>query len=623
MADDRPDWPFASIPFEVWRQAAERDLGGRSWDDLRGSTEDGVGILPLYTPDVPGRQPLPGEFPGVPPFHRHARAAGSRAGRIEIRMDVDDPDPERARGTASLLLRHGASALGLVFAGADPDGRGLPEGSADVLRTVLADVDPATVRLALDAGTETPAVARALVALVTARGVPVERFAPRFGFDPLAARVRAAAGPGDPGAGLDGLVEFVDWSGAHVPAAVPLAVDARVWAEAGAGPALELGLALATGASFLRTLLEAGRDPAAAARGIEFRFGLGREPFVEIARLRAARLCWARIAEQAGLDGRQRAARIHAAGLPALRTRHDPWVNLLRGTVETFAAIVGGAESVSTLPFDLRCGVPDVLGRRLAAHTPAILTLEGHLDRVIDPAGGSHFVENLTLEIASSAWKTLQQIERVGGMSRALAEGLVARLVSGVRAERDRRIRTRTAPITGVSTTPIAGEPPLDRAPWPAGVAGPKDGPLDRHPWAAPFEALRDRAEAHARRTGARPRIFLALLGPAAGHRAQALWARHLAVAGGLDPVEADGGGDRHALAEAFSRAGTGAAILCGDDGHAAAAVEALRARGARLVLQVAAGAGTTPVEGADGLLPRDVDAVATVERIFEALGVA
>ncbi|RMF74089.1 MAG: methylmalonyl-CoA mutase [Acidobacteria bacterium] len=619
-ATDSPSWPFPGVPFERWLEAVEAGLGGRRWQDLASTTEDGVPVDPLCTPDVPGPRPEPGEFPGLEPFHRHARAAGPLASGIEIRQEVDDPDPERAARTASLVSRHGAGAVSVVVAGADPDGRGVRLGDPAALERVLAGVDPERVRLALEAGPRAPELAPVIGRVRAGRGP-----GPSFGCDPLVAALRTGETV-EPDRLRRALAEFFGRAREIAPDAVPLAIEARAWAEAGAGPALELGLALAAGATFVRALLGAGVAPGDAVRGIELRFALGREPFVDIARLRAARLCWARLAEHAGADEPDRAARIHAAGVPALRTRHDPWVNLLRGTVEAFAAIVGGAESVTTVPFDVRRGVPDAAGRRLAAHTPWILAREAHLDRVIDPAGGSWFVEHLTARLARRAWQVAQEIEREGGIVAALAGGTVERLVGASLAERERRVRTREAPLTGVSTTPWPDEPPLGREPWPEpeGAAG---GLLARRPWAAPFEALRDRVDAHAARAGVRPVVLLATLGAPAAHRARALWARHVVEAGGVRAADSGPLGDAAAAAAALREHGAAAAVICGADedvaGLAAPVAQALREAGARRVLLAGRPPGGTLPDGVDERVAAGDDVVAVLERLLAALEVA
>jgi methylmalonyl-CoA mutase len=304
--------------------------------------------------------------------------------------------------------------------------------------------------------------------------------------------------------------------------------------EAGASAAQELGASLATGVAYLRALTEAGLSVDAACGQLEFRYAATADQFLTIAKLRAARRLWARVAEVSGVPDGGTAQLQHAVTSPVMMSRRDPYVNMLRTTLACLAAGVGGAESVTVLPFDHALGLPDAFARRIARNTSTVLLEESHLARVIDPAGGSWYVERLTDELAHAAWSFFQELERAGGQSAALASGFVADRIAATWQDRKKKLARRREPITGVSEFPNLAEKPVTREPVPATPAG----GLPRVRRDEAYEALRARSDAHLAATGARPKVHLAALGPAAAHTARLSFAAHLFQAGGIEPAD-------------------------------------------------------------------------------------
>jgi methylmalonyl-CoA mutase len=343
-------------------------------------------------------------------------------------------------------------------------------------------------------------------------------------------------------------------------------VDGTALHDRGASDAQELGWTMAVGVHYLRLLTDAGLSVAEAAALVEFRYAATDEQFPTIAKLRAARRLWARVLEVSGApDVPQRQ---HVVTSRAMMTRHDPWVNMLRGTVAAFAAGVGGADAITVVPFDERLGVPDALGRRIARNTSSLLIEESHVAAVTDPAGGSYAVEKLTDDLAVAAWAELGRIESDGGFGEQAVAGVKAR-VAAVRAARDAGIADRSRPLTGISEFPNLGEVLPERTRWDRGGVR----------YAAPYEDLRS-APAE------RP-VFLATMGPVAAHTARATFATNLLAAGGV-AVEAAGATDS---VEAVTAAYAGQPVVCLAGTDAAYAewgadlVAALRAAGATYVV--------------------------------------
>ena len=321
-----------------------------------------------------------------------------------------------------------------------------------------------------------------------------------LGLDPLGRAGRRRARQQD----LAGLADVARRAAAH-PGLRTVVVDATVFADAGASAVEELGCSLAAGVG-----LPAGARPTAGCRvdeafgQLEFRYAATADQFTTIAGLRAARRLWDRVGEVSGASPDVRAQRQHAVTSSVMTTQRDPWVNMLRTTVACFAAGVGGADVVTVQPFDAALGLPDAFSRRIARNTQSLLVEEGHLARVLDPAGGSWYVESLTDALAQAAWDWFTEIERAGGLAAALDSGLVAR-PDRRRLGRPRRsgwppAPTRSPASASSPTWPRScptGEPAGRRCRRPAGCPG-----------CAPpqeFEALRDRADAAGRAAGGLP----------------------------------------------------------------------------------------------------------------------
>lgn len=281
---------------------------------------------------------------------------------------------------------------------------------------------------------------------------------------------------------------------------------------------------------------------------------------------------------------------------------------------------VGGADSVTVLPFDHALGLPDAFARRIARNTSTILMEESHLARVIDPAGGSWYVERLTDELAAAAWSFFQEVERAGGQAAALRSGMVEERLAGTWAARSKDLARRKEPVTGVSEFPTLTERPVEREPHPA----PSTGGLPKVRRDEAFEALRARSDRHLAATGSRPKVFLAALGPASVHTARASFAANLFAAGGIEPVHEPVSVDATTAAGAFTAGGATIACLCSSDAlyaeQADAVAGALASAGA---LQVLLAGRPGDYTGVDGHVFAGCDVVAVLSSVLDCMGVA
>ncbi|MEU4091428.1 methylmalonyl-CoA mutase small subunit [Streptomyces sp. NPDC026673] len=620
---------FPDATHEQWQRLVEgvlrkagKDVSGQAAEDALSTTlEDGLTTRPLYT--APGAPGAPDDFgdrvglPGFAPFTRGGAPAGGVLGGWDVRQRHARPDAARANEAVLADLENGVTSLWLVLGDA-----GLPVAAfGAALEGVYLDLAP----VVLDAGADFEAAGQALLALYERRGVSRETARGNLGADPLGHVARTGDADALPVL-TAAAVRLARRAHEEYPGLRALTVDALPYHEAGGSAAQELGASLATGVAYLRALTEAGLPVDAACGQLEFRYAATADQFLTIAKLRAARRLWARVAEVCGASTAAAAQRQHAVTSPVMMTRRDPWVNMLRTTVATLGAGVGGADSVTVLPFDHALGLPDAFARRIARNTSTILLEESHLARVVDPAGGSWYVERLTEELAEAAWDWFRELERAGGQGAALACGLAGERLAATWAKRTQALAKRREPITGVSEFPLLSEPPVVRDPAPAAPSG--GLPKVRRDEA--YEGLRARSDAHLAATGSRPRVFLAALGPAAAHTGRVTFAANLFQAGGVEPVHEPVSVDAATAAEAFARSGAGVACLCSSDAlyeeQAAAVAAALKAAGAgRVFLAGRPGEREQAYTeaGVDGFVFAGGDAVAVLTSVLDRMGVA
>ncbi|MEU8862377.1 methylmalonyl-CoA mutase subunit beta [Streptomyces umbrinus] len=572
----------------VLRKSGKEVSDDAAEDALSTTLEDGLRARPLYS--ALDSAPDPG-LPGFAPFVRGGRAEGNTLGGWDVRQRHTAAD----NGAVLADLENGVASLWLAVGAG-----GFPVSSlGPVLDGVYLDLAP----VVLEAGREVDPAARELLRIYEERGVARDAARGNLGADPLGHEART----GDAGFDFEPVAALARLCAEEYPGLRALTVDALPYHEAGGSAAQELGSSLATGVAYLRELTGAGLSVEQAAAQLEFRYAATADQFLTIAKLRAARRLWARVAEVCGAPGGQVQ---HAVTSPVMMSRRDPWVNMLRATVATLAAGVGGAESVTVLPFDHAIGLPDAFARRIARNTSTILVEESHLARVIDPAGGSWYVERLTDELAHAGWEFFQRIEQEGGQAAALRSGRVGEELAATWAARSAKLAKRREPVTGVSEFPNLAERSVARQPAPE----PPSGGLPRVRRDEAYEALRARSDAHLAATGTRPRIFLAALGPAAAHTARLTFAANLFQAGGIEPVT-DG---------TFEDSGATEACLCSSDAlyeeQAAEVTASLKSAGAAQVF-LAGRPGQYP--GVDAYVFAGCDAVAVLSATLDRMGVS
>jgi methylmalonyl-CoA mutase len=404
-----------------------------------------------------------------------------------------------------------------------------------------------------------------------------------------------------------------------------LRADARPVHEAGGTEAQEIGAALSCGIAYLRALEETGSTIDEAGAALNFAVAAGADVLLETAKLRALRLCWARVMDASGATANAHAAHIHAFTSRRMMTRYDAWTNILRVTTAAFAAGIGGADAITTRPFTDALGLPTRFARRVARNTQNVLLEECRLGHVADPAGGAWFVEKLTRDLAEAGWRSMQSIEASGGIVAALRSGKLQAQIAEARAVRQRAVAARRESITGVTDFPLLGAPLPEFIARHGSSAKPTEGALAPIRWADPFETLRDRAEVKS----PRPAAFFATLGPLAQFGPRAQFARNLLAAGGVGAIgEETEHASVDAMIDALRESGACVAVICGTDAayaeHGENAAQRLKAGGAAwVVLAGRPGESETKLRaaGVDQFVFTGQDALAELSRLHAALG--
>jgi methylmalonyl-CoA mutase len=470
----------------------------------------------------------------------------------------------------------------------------------------------------LDAGADYSAACDAMMALVS-EVEPDQRatLSIDLGADPLTAALSERPAPT-----IEEVVAVA--SGVAGDSGVrAITVDGPAFHNLGANATWELAGSVAAAVAYLRVLTESGMSVGQALRQISFRLAADDDQFMTLAKMRAVRHLWARVAEVVG-EPEGGGAVVHAETSLPMMTQRDPWVNMLRSTLAAFGAGIGGADTVLVFPFDVAIpggfpGTARSFARRIARNTQLLLLEESHVGRVLDPAGGSWFVEDLTKQLAERAWQQFQAIEAHGGFVDARA--YVADQIAEIAARRTDDIAHRRTAITGVNEFPNLAEPALSQSNSPS-----TDGDLQRY--AAGFEALRDRSDVFLARTGSRPQALLLPLGPLAEHNIRTTFAANLLASGGVEAINA-GTVDADGVAAAVSNAGSPtAAVICGTDTRygteAAGVVEAARRAGVSRVYLAGpekAVADADPQHRPDEFLTAKIDAVEALSTLLTRLG--
>lgn len=625
---------FPMPTYDEWVGEVEKALKGAPFDKkMLNRTYEGITLRPIYTRNDWPPQGDPSGFPGAMPFTRGGHAAGNRVDNWDVRQACAHPDPgtanetilhELERGVTSLLIQFDKAARsGLDGDAAGADGLAGDGGvmlySVDDLDLLLTGVYLDLITVALRPGAQFVPAAALLSALWQRRDINASKARGAFNADPLGTLAATGSLPVPAETAMTQLGDLARRTAGTYAQVTAVAVDTSAYHNAGATESQDLAASMASAVAYLKAMTDAGLDIDSACRQIVFTYAVSCDQFLSICKLRAARKMWARIAESCGASEAARGMTIHAITAERMMSRCDPWVNALRTTVACFAAGTGGADSITVLPYSAALGNSTQLARRVARNTHVILAEESNIAKVVDPGGGSWFIESLTDQLAEAAWTEFQAIESAGGMLAVLSDGSLAKKIADAYAAREANLAKRRDALTGVSEFPNLAEMNVEvetpdlaaaaagarkrlesargsKAPADAlktakagglseaAVAAASGGAtigamaaalggkattitaLPKHRYAESFEALRDASNAHLEKTGKRPAIFLANLGPLAKHTARATFAKNFFEVAGIETLGTEGFSDAESCAKAFAESGAEVAVICSAD---------------------------------------------------------
>ncbi|MBD3410380.1 MAG: methylmalonyl-CoA mutase, partial [Ignavibacteriales bacterium] len=624
----RADFPPSD--YDEWKEKAIADLKGAPFEKkLITKTYEGIDVKPLYTRRDVENLPHMGAKPGEIPFARGFKADGYLGEKWLVAQEIPYADPAELNRALKNDLERGQTAIVVSFdraarfAGETGEGTGEDGTSIRSLRCLeiaLADLPIEKTPVYLHAGAAFLPALAALKALAERRGVSFADIRGGVLADPYSFALVEGRYPGSIDGALDDMAAAITFLEKKRSPLKAVGVSVAPYHRAGASVTEELGCFAAHAADYTRRLAERGVDPASTLARTRITFELGANYFMELAKLRAARMIRSEIARAFDAVPAAAKAEIHAQTSRFNQTLRDPYVNMLRATTEAFSAIAGGVESLAVAPFDERFGPPSEFSRRVARNAQVVLAEEAHLERVVDPAGGSYYVEALTAELAEKGWALFQEIEREGGALEAIGKGTLQERCDATYAKREKDFNKRKSVLVGVNMYADPTEKPLAREERNEltfvetlreefaerrksreiddaaldetrkarenrvekfADALVKDAffdelvetaeekrvpPLRSRRLAEPFESLRDAADEYAERTGARPKAFLSTMGPVKQHKARADFARGFFEPGGFEVVYPNGFETTDAAADAFVRSGADVAVLCSTD---------------------------------------------------------
>lgn len=629
---------FHEPTYEEWYETTVKSLKGASFEKkLITRTYEGIDLQPMYRrediADIAHRHTLPGQFP----FVRGTTASGYLDTPWLIAQAIAQGTPQQFNEILRHDLERGQTAINLVLdtpsqQGIDPD---LPEGESvgqggvsiahlEDLKQAFEGVDLENIPVFVQSGLSALAIAALFTAYIQHAGKSLNAIQAYMGSDPLAELVQIGQLAVSLEQAYDEMAELTRWARENAPNIRTIAIQSNVFHDAGASAVEELAFAMATGVAYIRALLERRLDIDTIAQKMYFTFSVGANFFGEVAKLRAAHLLWAKIVKAFGGDVESQKLNLHVRTSRVNKTVYDPYVNMLRTTVEGFAGAIGGCQSMHIAPFDDAIRPSDEFSRRIARNQQLVLQRECNLTNLIDPAGGSWYVEYLTDQFAKLGWGLFQQVEEQGGLLAALQAGFPQQQIANTAEARQTNFARRKDVLVGTNMYPNLSEERLKPAEADnqslqngrgeivkqfreradadeslqnlsaasenlvslaieAASAGASLGqitsalrngstasvevtPLPALRIAEAFEKLREAANIYKESVGHAPRIFLASMGSLAQHKARTDFTIGFYEVGGFEMLQNPGFETVEAAAVAALASAASAVVICSTD---------------------------------------------------------
>ena len=572
---------FAPVSTQEWLDKINVDLKGADFEKkLVWKTNEGFNVKPFYRKEdlenLKTTEALPGEFP-------YLRGTKKSDNTWLIRQDIKVECPKEANAKALDILNKGVDSLGFSLRKKDLS----PEFIATLLDGICADCIELNFSTCQGA---TVMLANLLVAYFTQKGYDLNALRGSVNYDPMGKMMVRGKDLTNYVANARELVEVMK----ALPKYRCITVNAIELNNAGSYISQELGYALAWGNEYLNALVETGVDASQAAKKIKFNFGISSNYFLEIAKFRAARMLWANIVKQ--YEPKCDCAckmKVHAETSTFNLTLFDAHVNMLRTQTEAMSAALAGVDSITVSPFNKVYQTPDDFSERIARNQQLLLKEECHLDKVVDPAAGSYYIENLTVSIAQQAWNLFLEVEEAGGMMEAIKAGKVQEAVNASNRARHEAVSKRREILLGTNQYPnftelSEGKAPTSETCCCGGGEHKCEKPiatLDTSRAASEFEALRLETE----NSGKRPKAFMLTIGNLAMRQARAQFSCNFLACAGYEVIDNLGFPSVEEGVEAAMKVGADIVVLCSsDDEYAEYAIPAYQAVNGRAMFIVA-----------------------------------
>ncbi|HEX6983438.1 MAG TPA: methylmalonyl-CoA mutase family protein [Balneolaceae bacterium] len=438
---------FPPVSTEEWEKVIAKDLKGAGYKTkLRWQTGEGISPLPFYRHEDTDQRP---------PLKQY-----TSDNSWQIRETIFEQDIEAANKASLRALNNGTQSLEFrlkVFPtegmlGGDLEGTSI-QSQEDVGR-LLQNISLEKTSIHFDAGMASPALFAMLWNEVQAQNLNPEKVQSTFSYDPFSFILQKGQLPKDVKAFQKDIIQMTGFTVQNLPGVRPFCVDARTFHNSGATIVQELGFVLASASEYLDLLTDEGFDAAEAANQIHFKFSIGSNYFLEIAKFRAIRLLWQNLVKAFGGDEEKVQPYIHGETSRWNKTLYDPYTNMLRTTTEGMSAAIAGCDSITVLPFDETFRHPDDFSERIARNSQVILSEEAYFDKVADPAAGSYYIEQLTSDMAREAWQFFQEVEKAGGMLKATRDRFVQAAIEESQQKRDQAIARRGRVFVGTNKYP-------------------------------------------------------------------------------------------------------------------------------------------------------------------------
>ena len=558
MEDNKLFAEFPPVSTEKWEEVINKDLKGADYEKkLVWKTIEGFKVKPYYRAEDLQNIEYLDSNPDQFPFTRGKQIDGNV---WDIRQDIREKDPVKANTFALDAVKRGATALGFCAKAIENE---------EQMATLLKDIYLPAVAIHFNCSKNYLETLKMFVDVARKNGFDTTQIKGSVNFDMFKHALTHGAFKNGEDGDYKEAIELLDYAKQNLPAFRVLSVNGSLFNNAGSNIVQELGFSLAAANELMAKLSDRGYDATAVAKNIIFNFAIGGNYFMEIAKIRAARMLWSKIVEQYKPSCECACkAFINATSSTWNKSIFDPYVNMLRTTTETMSAAIAGADSISVMPFNVAYKDADDFSYRIARNQQLLLKEESYLDKIVDPAAGSYYIENLTDSIARYAWDEFLKVEELGGFAKAIAEGYVQAEVERIAAQRDMDIATRKTTILGTNQYPNLNERMSDQIEASGCCCKKCDAesqtikPLRQYRGAEAFERLRLATE----KSGRRPKVFLLTYGNLAMRKARSGFATNFFGVAGYEIIDNPGFASAAEGVEAALKANADVVVMCSND---------------------------------------------------------